>query len=274
MLRFLSPDFAQWLLVGCLLTAGSGCRLFHGDVEVVRADGSFDRKSAVELNRKGCRALEKGHLDKAERLLEEAVLADQSYGIAHNNLGLVHFEKGDLYSAAWSFERASLALPERPEPMNNLGNVYEAAGRIEEAISQYDMAHELAPQNPEYLGNLLRARRSRGDLDPSVEQQLQQLVFVETRPQWREWAQDQLMLFLPKEIRRLSADEESDELEVIPPAGAAGTSDQTDAGPVPAQIPPVPATPLPPAPAAIELIPPELEPTEPQSRLRMRVDDE
>lgn len=226
--------------------------MLEPDREIVRADGEFNRELAVKLDRKGRLAFQHGHLAKAETLLQQAALADAGYGPAHNNLGLVHFEKGDLYSAAWSFERAAQAMPERPEPVNNLGIVYESAGRLEQAISQYATAHELAPNNPEFLGNLLRARRVRGDLDASVEEQLRHLLLIETRPEWREWAHDQLVLFLPKAIRRLSDANEPEEIEVVPSPASDSPAPGENSQPSKSQSPTLPP---PASPSAIELLP-------------------
>ncbi len=241
------------VLVGWCFAAVTGCRLVQDDIDVIEADGRRNRELAVDLNRRGCRALANGRLPKAESLLQRAVLADETYGLAHNNLGLVYFENGDLYSAAWSFQRAIDMMPERPEPFNNLGMVLEAAGRLDEAINQYLQAHELESGHPEYLGNLVRARLRRGDLDPLLEQQLQQLVLVETRPEWRDWAEDQLALFLPKAMRRLSAEDEPEEID-IGPAGGSNVSPSNPAAPdktpesrLPAPVPTVP-----------ELVPPSL----------------
>ncbi len=244
--------------------------MLEPDREIVRADGEFDRDLAVKLDRKGRLAFEHGHLAKAETLLQQAALADAGYGPAHNNLGLVHFEKGDLYSAAWSFERAAQAMPERPEPLNNLGIVYESAGRLEQAISQYALAHELDPNNPEFLGNLLRARRVRGDLDASMEEQLRHLLLIETRPEWREWAQDQLVLFLPKEIRRLSDDNEPEEIEVVPsptPDSPAPSENEKSSERQSSTLPP------PPSPSAIERLPAG-PPESADPPLRIRVEGE
>ena len=45
------------------------------------------------------RQLERQHFAKAERAFQRALIADVSFGPAHNNLGLLHFYRGELYPA-------------------------------------------------------------------------------------------------------------------------------------------------------------------------------
>lgn len=182
---------AAGLTVGCsALDLSSGETLSLGEARGERA--------AERLHRRGVRFVKEGRLEKAETAFHNALLSDDSFGPAHNNMGLLYYRKGDLYSAAWSFERAIESLPESPEPVNNLGLTYEAADRLHEAVEMYQSAWALDPSNPEFLGNLVRAKLRRGDRDYSVFQELQELVFIETRPEWRVFAQHQLaMLFRP-----------------------------------------------------------------------------
>ncbi len=276
----------SWLVHGLLPVwiglAGislSGCQLWEHPGELIVATGESDHEVARHLERKGRRAFEHGNLEKAASLFERAVLAAPDYGPAHNNLGLVHFEQGDLYAAAWDFERAAGAMPDRPEPVNNLGLVYESAGRIEEAIAQFAAAHELSPNNPVYLANLVRARRIRGDIDASLEEQLRHLLLIETRPEWREWAEDQLVLFLPRELRRLQAEEEAGtrELESVPGQSATprtpdrkteeqGDGNSTNASESSRAVLPAPS------PSGVQLLPPESQHELP-SRLKRHIGD-
>ena len=256
----------------------SGCQLWEHPGELIVATGESDHEVARHLERKGRRAFEHGNLEKAASLFERAVLAAPDYGPAHNNLGLVHYEQGDLYAAAWDFERAAGAMPDRPEPVNNLGLVYETAGRIEEAIAQFAAAHELSPNDPVYLANLVRARRIRGDIDASLEEQLRHLLLIETRPEWREWAEDQLVLFLPSELRRLQAEEEAGtrELESVP--GRPTTPDNREMKPEErgegeSNASATSRNNLPaPSPSSVQLLPPE-SPSEIPSRLKRHIGD-
>jgi tetratricopeptide (TPR) repeat protein len=150
----------------------------------------------------GLRYLEAAQPEKAQLQFERAVQADETLGSAHNNLGLVHFEQGKLYPAALAFERAIQLLPEHPAPKNNLGLVLETTGKDLEALELYAEAHELAPTNPVYLGNLVRVRMKLGEADDSVRLQLQQMLLLDTRQEWLDWAEQQLKLDLNMELDR------------------------------------------------------------------------
>jgi tetratricopeptide (TPR) repeat protein len=170
-----------------------GCSTFYGNMEVLNLELRQDCVRACELTQEGIRQYRKGHVDRAETLFQKAISADETYGPAHNNLGSLYFEQRDLYRAAWAFERAAQFMPDHAEPLNNLGLTYETAGRLEEAIGMYSSAVEVEPTNPEYLGNLMRARVMRGDQDDSVWLGLRELLFIDKRPEWIEWAEDQLV---------------------------------------------------------------------------------
>lgn len=53
---------------------------------------------------------------------------------------------------------------------------------------------DLEPDNPEPLGNLTRARLRRGDKGQDMRQLLTHLLMRETRPDWRQWAEQRLAL--------------------------------------------------------------------------------
>lgn len=187
-----------WPLAGCQEFA-SGQRM-----EVVKSECARDSEAAGRHHRHGVHALRKGRPEHAEEAFRKALKADDEYAPAHNNLGLLYYDRRDLPAAACSFQRAIDLKPDRPEPWNNLGLTFEAAGKLDEAIRAFDSAHKLAPGDPNYLGNLVRARLERGDPGPQVRPLLEQLVFVDTRPEWIHWAHDQLALFVHKQ--RASSD--------------------------------------------------------------------
>jgi tetratricopeptide (TPR) repeat protein len=129
---------------------------------------------------------------KAERHLQDALIADVRYGPAHNTLGTLYFSQHKLYLAAWEFEYAASLMPGRPEPFNNLGLVYEEAGRLGQAIESYEAAYAAAPSNAEYIGNLARALLKQGTPHDEVEHLLSELRMHDSRPDWLEWADDLL----------------------------------------------------------------------------------
>ncbi|MDB4614416.1 tetratricopeptide repeat protein [bacterium] len=183
--------------------------MFGGNSNVVVSGQQFgDTKTATALNDEGIGLFEQGLYKEATATFQKAVDVDPAFGPAHNNLGLAHFEMGDLYSAAGSFDTASQMMPGRANPFGNLGLALEAGGKVEEAVAMYETAHSIEPTNPVYLGNLIRARMRIGDSDGSVRMQLKELLFIETRPEWREWIQDQLAFFMNPRIQAQSVSPE------------------------------------------------------------------
>ncbi len=185
----------RFALVLCLLSAILGCQVFNSSRNVNVAAGLAESNAlAGEMNQKGILCVKKNQLSKAESLFEKATQANPTFGPAYNNLGLVYFHQHDFSEAARAFEAASEYLPNNPEPLNNLGLVMETVARPDDAIDLYWQAHELAPTNAEYLGNLLRARVRLGQIDDEVLSQLHSLLLFEKRPEWQDWAREQLGL--------------------------------------------------------------------------------
>jgi len=176
---------AVLLLVGC---SNNGNK-YH----VVQAKRTANPEAAHAKSQTALKALEYGDLEVAEELLRDAVAADVGYGPAHNNLGKVYYEQGKLYLAAWEFEYAIKLMPHHPEPRNNLALVLETVRRFDESITHYESALNLEPDNPELIGNLARAKIRRGDPPQEIKQLLMDLVFKDTRPEWIEWAKQELV---------------------------------------------------------------------------------
>lgn len=262
---FLLVGMAVWALAA----AASGCQLFDRDSEFLRVSTARDPQRAATLHSRGVRLAKAGKMAEAETAFKNALLVDPEFGAAHNNLGLVQYHRGDLYQAAWSFEKAVQYLPDRAEPINNLGLTYEAASRLDEAIAMYDTAATLAPANAVYLGNLLRARLRRGDSDPSVHNQFREFLFLEKRPEWLHWAEEQIALFVNERAASSPT--------VVPPGDL-----PRGAEPLPPPGAPLPAVPTPTAPEPIrpggvlpslELVPPGGPPSVPRRSTSERMPD-
>lgn len=181
---------AAWLvatLVGC-------ASLKDPQEAIIHVQASQNPAEAARLTLMGVKALHKGDVDRATAKFMAAVGADETYGPAHNNLGLLHYEQGNLFQAVLAFEEAMELMPQDPTVYYNLGLTLEAAGRVFEAMELYSQAVEMDPVNPNFLGNLVRLRVRMGEDDPTLTTQLQDLILVETRPDWRRWADRQLAL--------------------------------------------------------------------------------
>jgi Tfp pilus assembly protein PilF len=178
-----------------ILFAVCGCAsdgMKGGNYETIKVNPKRDPEAAAKLNRQGVEALSRGKLDKAEKLFKDALIQDVDYGPAHNNLGRLYFDQGKNYLAAWEFEYATKVMPSRAEPYNNLGMVMERVDKMEQAIESYETAHTLCPNHPEIVGNLARARWSHAQNNPQVSELLEQLIFVDSRPEWVSWAKEQI----------------------------------------------------------------------------------
>ncbi len=185
----------------CLIAylAICGCAEFRAsrrqpDYQDVSASLIPHPRLARRKNRVGVELFAEGNWQAAEKAFHQALIADSSFGPAHNNLGKLYFDNGDNYLAAREFELANCEMPDRPEPLNNIGLIYERVDKFDEAVNYFSQAYELHPTNPEYLGNLVRARISRGDRTTDVRDQLEELRLIENRPEWQDWAAEQLEL--------------------------------------------------------------------------------
>lgn len=172
--------------------AVTGCSPSSDAYRKVTAQRQANPEAARAKNQTAIKAIEFEDYAVAEELLLEALAADVGFGPAHNNLGKVYFQQGKMYLAAWEFEYAIKLMPYHPEPKNNLALVLETVQRFDESITQYEEALDLQPDNPELLGNLARAKIRRGDPPHEIKQMLMDLVLKDTRPEWLEWANEQL----------------------------------------------------------------------------------
>lgn len=191
-------------LLGCAAASLAGCSYIgckdKGPVkyETVEASGRHDTKTACKrhaaalaiINSEKCQE----KLDKAEKLLNEALVADVGYGPAHNSLGMVYYLQGKLYLAAWEFEYASKLMPDYAQPYNNLGLVYERAGKYDEAVSYYSMALSRQADDPQVLGNLVRTRLTKGEKGNDLKAMISDLALSHPDPGWRQWARDEAAL--------------------------------------------------------------------------------
>ena len=186
-----------------LVTAG-GCAALtnNNDESIIRVQANSDSVKAQRLTLAGVSAMERGKLDYAFDKLMAAIEADPNYGPAHNNVGLLHYDEGNLYPAALAFERAMELMPENPTVYYNLGLTLEAAGKLYEALDLYWQATEINSTEPHYLGNLVRLRIRLGETSPDVVTQLQDLILIETRPDWKRWADRELALDLNMALDR------------------------------------------------------------------------
>lgn len=191
--------FFKFLAVGMLAISVqiAGCQIWRANDSVVDyrtvADSPLrDTVTAESKHREALTGIRTGNIPYAEQRLQQSLMADVSFGPAHNSLGKIYFDQKKYYLAAWEFEHAAKLMPHRPEPHNNLGLVYESVDRLPEAIVEYQFARDLDPENHEYLGNLLRARVRSGESATTLHQELKELLALDPRLSWQQWCRRQL----------------------------------------------------------------------------------
>ena len=198
LLALLIPIF---LLVGC--ARWQNRRVVINDKRLV-SKAVRDTENARRLHEKALVSLCDCEDCEAETLVRDALICDSEFGPAHNTLGRIYFDKGKLYLAAWEFETASQLLPNHGEPLNNLGLVYEQVNQPEKALEYFQQAMACEEDNAEYLGNYLRTRLRRGDKTPDLVPMLERLIVIENRPEWRDWAKEQLVIGDMKDLKNES----------------------------------------------------------------------
>lgn len=225
--RFLTLVVRLYLLTSPVLSCGCSMLASHaGNPNIIRVNTSkYNTDAAKQKTDLAISLVQQRKWRKAQDVLQQALVADATYGPAHNNLGMLYYQQGKYYFAAWEFERAQMLMPERAEPYNNLGMVYEAISRFDEAIAWYQIAYEMNPTDAEYLGNLARAKVQRGDEDEYLAHLWSELLLYDSRPSWVQWAEEQLALSRSRSTRRPSEAVEGTPIgstfesmpEVIPP---------------------------------------------------------
>lgn len=192
------------MVLTALLVANAlvGCAKFNqghtARYQTVVASDHHDTATAQQKHREALVFLKDLHhgsdYAKVEQLLNEALVADVTYGPAHNSLGTLYFLQKKLYLAAWEFEYAAKLMPDLAQPFNNLGLIYERVGKYDEAISYYSMALSREPNDPELIGNLVRARMLTGERSSDLKHMVSDLALNHPQPKWQRWARDAVEL--------------------------------------------------------------------------------
>jgi tetratricopeptide (TPR) repeat protein len=257
-------------LLGCLLLAATGTMVCSGcgmrqrhapeSYETIAANERYDTDTARKEHEKATKLLDKSlygksaKLAEAEMHLQKALVADITYGPAHNSLGVVYMLRRNFYTAAWEFEYAAKLMPDNFEPLYNLGQLYESADKLENAVLYYEQALALAPRDPTVMGNLASAKLKSGCKLDEVRPLLELQVFHDHRAEWIHWAQDQLgrkpiqtasdeapprslEQDSPESVPRLIPDERSPaNQELAPPASESPETPAPSALPLPAPL--------------------------------------
>ena len=177
---------AVMILGGCQLSANN-----NGALNQLEQHRQTYRK-AIAHNKKGLASSDDPNT--AESWFRKAIIADQFYGPAHNNLAILLRYKGRIYEAAKHFELAVKYMPSNTEPLFNLGQLSEDTNHLSDAIGYYQKAMEINPDDIRLIQALCRAKIRANQKDTEILKLLERIDTEAQNDQWRNWAQDQLFI--------------------------------------------------------------------------------
>lgn len=109
--------------------------------------------------------LDKGELDTAELLSDEALKADTKSALAERTAGLIKLKQGDDAVAFRHFARATELDPKDTTARLNVGTVLLQAGVYDKAAEQFRATLDSEPDNSAAALGLAAARRAQGKRD-------------------------------------------------------------------------------------------------------------
>jgi predicted TPR repeat methyltransferase len=113
-----------------------------------------DARDPITLHGLGVQACRAGQLEKAVKLIAQAIAANGQMPDFHYNLAIVLRAQGKLKEAAASYQRAILLKPDYADAHNNLGNVWKALGNQDKARASFERALQYRPSNADTLYSL------------------------------------------------------------------------------------------------------------------------
>ena len=134
-------------------------KAFRNFLDAVAQDETF----ALAHNNLGLVSLEIGDLYRAIEHLNKAIELDDALDIAYCNRGLAHLELGDFEAAYEDFEKALELDQYDPMHYNNIGVLFLDLEVPAKARDYFDTAIELDPSNPLAYRNRGLAYREMGD---------------------------------------------------------------------------------------------------------------
>ena len=120
--------------------------------------GTRATSDAVRLNNLGVAYMNQQRFEQAQKLFEQAIVADRKFYLAHLNLGISLFSQRKLNQARVTLQQAAEKLPRDPAVWYNLGLVEKDLGDANKAAEEFRRAAELLPNDPDtqyFLGSLL-----------------------------------------------------------------------------------------------------------------------
>ncbi len=122
------------------------------------------RNNVVIQNNLAAELIERGQLDEAISLLQEALTINSHLANTMSNLGSALERRGQTDEALRLYERSVRLQPKNPEAQNNLGFLLLMRGRSDEALPHFLLSLESRPEFSEPHYNLGNIYFLRGDL--------------------------------------------------------------------------------------------------------------
>jgi predicted O-linked N-acetylglucosamine transferase (SPINDLY family) len=108
---------------------------------------AVDPDNASALHLSGLVAYKTGRLERAVKLIGQAIRVDSARAAYHADLGNVLKDSGDRASAIDAYRRALALRPEYVEAHNNLGVVLQQENQLEPALLHFRRATKLSPDH-------------------------------------------------------------------------------------------------------------------------------
>jgi tetratricopeptide (TPR) repeat protein len=159
-----AASFAPVALIGALRENGK-LEQAIAQAQNVLVRRSADPRALSELS---LSYLDKGELDTAQLLSEEALKADDKSAIAERTAGLVSLQRGDDAVAFRHFARATELDPRDTTARLNVATVLLQAGVYDQAAEQFRVALDTEPDNASAALGLAAARRGQGKREDSA----------------------------------------------------------------------------------------------------------
>ena len=180
-----SSAFIRGLLAFTLAASITACRSTGPYAPIT--EGARDTDKAQRLTQQAAKIIDT-NLDKAEKLLREALTADLYHGPAHNNLAAIYLARGELFTAANEAEWAKKLMPGHPDPRVNLALILERAGRTDDALQHYTGALEVQPGFLPAIQGLARLQVRAKRTDDRTAALPDDIALRGDTQQWRDWA--------------------------------------------------------------------------------------
>lgn len=173
---FFSLRRGPMVMIGCaliLLSMGVyssfQARIWRDQLSLWRYALSIGQTSIMIHNNLGASFIERGEIEAAISLLEQAVEMKPDYADARYNLGVALRRAGRLDDAAEQLRHLLSIGPSYNNAHFILGDVLEKQGKVDEAIHQYRQAVQMAPADANVRNILANVLADRGLLDEAIE---------------------------------------------------------------------------------------------------------